>query len=78
MFTRDMSRSWRVAEALEYSMVALNTTRMTGAPVPFGGIKHSGLGREGGYQGLEDFTEIKYFCMGGLDLRKPPAQGMSA
>jgi succinate-semialdehyde dehydrogenase / glutarate-semialdehyde dehydrogenase len=78
VFTRDMCRSWRVAEALEYSMVALNTARMTGAPVPFGGIKQSGLGREGGHQGLEEFTELKYFCIGGLDLRKPAARGTSA
>jgi succinate-semialdehyde dehydrogenase/glutarate-semialdehyde dehydrogenase len=77
LFTRDMSRSWRVAEALEYSMVALNTARMTGAPVPFGGIKHSGMGREGGHEGLEDFTELKYFCIGGLDLREPAALGAS-
>lgn len=68
LFTQDLSRSWRVAEALEYSMVALNTPSMTGAPVPFGGIKQSGQGREGGHQGLEEFTELKYFCMGGLDL----------
>jgi succinate-semialdehyde dehydrogenase len=78
LFTRDMSRSWRVAEALEYSMVALNTARMTGAPVPFGGIKHSGMGREGGHQGIEDFTELKYFCIGGLDLNGSAARGASA
>jgi succinate-semialdehyde dehydrogenase/glutarate-semialdehyde dehydrogenase len=78
LFTRDMSRSWRIAEALEYSMVALNTARMTGAPVPFGGIKHSGMGREGGHQGLEEFTELKYFCIGGLDLGRPAARGVSA
>ena len=72
LFTQDLSRSWRVAEALEYSMVALNTARMTGAPVPFGGIKQSGQGREGGHQGLEEFTELKYFCMGGLDLAHAP------
>lgn len=71
LFTQDLSRSWRVAEALEYSMVALNTSRMTGAPVPFGGIKQSGFGREGGHQGIEEFTEIKYLCMGGLDLSIP-------
>ena len=78
LFTRDLSRSWRVAEALDYSMVALNTARMTGAPVPFGGIKHSGLGREGGHQGLEEFTELKYFCIGGLDLTPSIAQGALA
>ena len=72
LFTRNLGRSWRVTEALEYSMVALNTARMTGAPVPFGGIKQSGQGREGGHQGLEEFTELKYFCMGGLDLGSAP------
>ncbi len=72
LFTQDLSRSWRVAEALEYSMVALNTARMTGSSVPFGGIKRSGQGREGGHQGLEEFTELKYFCMGGLNLGPSP------
>lgn len=75
LFTRDLSRSWRVAEALEYSMVALNTSRMTGAPVPFGGIKQSGFGREGGHQGIEDFTDLKYICVGGLDLVIPSHDG---
>ncbi len=68
LFTRDLSRTWRVAESLDYSMVALNTGRMTGAPIPFGGIKHSGMGREGGRPGLEEFTELKYICVGGLEL----------
>jgi succinate-semialdehyde dehydrogenase len=75
LFTRDLSRTWRVAEALEYSMVALNTARMTGAPVPFGGIKHSGMGREGGRPGFEEFTEVKYLCMGGLDLAPRSDEG---
>jgi succinate-semialdehyde dehydrogenase/glutarate-semialdehyde dehydrogenase len=78
LFTRDLSRSWRIAEALDYSMVALNTARMTGAAVPFGGIKHSGQGREGGHQGLEEFTELKYFCIGGLDLGTSAARGALA
>ena len=79
LFTRDLSRSWRVTEALDYSMVALNTPRMTGAPVPFGGIKQSGQGREGGHQGIEEFTELKYFCIGGLDLNHAAEQtGMAS
>ena len=79
LFTRDLSRSWRVTEALDYSMVALNTPRMTGAPVPFGGIKQSGQGREGGHQGIEEFTELKYFCIGGLDLNHAAQQtGMAS
>jgi succinate-semialdehyde dehydrogenase len=78
LFTQNLSRSWRVAEALDYSMVALNTSRMTGAPVPFGGIKQSGFGREGGHQGIEEFTELKYICMGGLDLAIPQHGSASA
>lgn len=72
LFTSDLSRSWRITEALDYSMVALNTSKMTGPPIPFGGIKYSGQGREGGHEGLEDYTELKYFCMGGLDFAFSP------
>lgn len=65
-YTKDLDRSWRVSEALEYGMVALNTPKMTGAPIPFGGVKQSGLGREGSRHGLDDYSEIKYVCMGGV------------
>jgi succinate-semialdehyde dehydrogenase len=62
IYTSDIARAWDVAEALEYGMVALNTPRMTGAPIPFGGYKQSGLGREGSRLGLDEFTQTKYFC----------------
>ncbi|SMF56733.1 succinate semialdehyde dehydrogenase [Tistlia consotensis] len=58
----DRARIARVVEALEYGMVAVNRTKVTGAPVPFGGVKQSGLAREGGRAGLEAFTELKYVC----------------
>jgi acyl-CoA reductase-like NAD-dependent aldehyde dehydrogenase len=57
----------RVAGALDYGMVAINTPKFTGAPVPFGGTKQSGLGREGSRHGTDDYTELKYLCLGGLD-----------
>ena len=61
-YTKDLSRSWRVAEALEYGIVGLNTGLISTAEAPFGGVKASGLGREGSRYGIEDFLEIKYVC----------------
>ena len=58
----DPRRIYRVSRALQYGMVAVNRTKVTGAPIPFGGTKQSGLGREGARQGMEEFTEIKYVC----------------
>ena len=58
----DPRRIYRATRALEYGMVAVNRTKVTGAPIPFGGMKQSGIGREGARQGLEAFTEIKYVC----------------
>jgi succinate-semialdehyde dehydrogenase/glutarate-semialdehyde dehydrogenase len=66
VFTRDLARTWRVSEALETGMVAVNTGRVSGAMAPFGGVKQSGLGREGSKYGLEDWLEIKYVNMGGI------------
>jgi acyl-CoA reductase-like NAD-dependent aldehyde dehydrogenase len=57
----------RVAGAVDYGTVAVNTPKLTGAPVPFGGTKQSGLGREGSRHGTDDYTELKYLCLGGLD-----------
>jgi succinate-semialdehyde dehydrogenase / glutarate-semialdehyde dehydrogenase len=65
-YTRDIARSWRVAEALEYGIVGLNTGLISTEEAPFGGWKQSGLGREGSRYGLLDYTELKYLCMGGL------------
>ncbi len=63
-YARDMSRVWRVAEALEAGIVGINTGLISTEVAPFGGVKQSGLGREGSRHGLEDYTEIKYLCMG--------------
>jgi aspartate-semialdehyde dehydrogenase len=63
LVTDDGARQRRLARALEYGMVAINRVKITGAPVPFGGIKQSGLGREGSRHGLEAFTELKYVCL---------------
>ncbi|KIC40840.1 succinate-semialdehyde dehydrogenase [Ruegeria sp. ANG-R] len=66
-YSRDMARIWRVSEALEYGMVGINTGLISTAEAPFGGVKMSGLGREGSRHGLDDFMELKYLCMGGID-----------
>jgi len=65
-YARDVSRVWRVAEALEYGMVGVNTGLISTAEAPFGGVKQSGLGREGSRYGIDDFTELKYVCLGGI------------
>ncbi|NLJ51307.1 MAG: NAD-dependent succinate-semialdehyde dehydrogenase [Alcaligenaceae bacterium] len=65
-YSRDIGRVWRVAEALEYGMVAINTGLLSNEAAPFGGIKQSGLGREGAHYGLDDYMEIKYMLMGGI------------
>src|SRR5579872_6198378 len=64
LYTRDLSRSWRVAEALEYGIVGLNTGLISNELAPFGGIKESGTGREGSKYGIMDYTELKYLCVG--------------
>ena len=63
LYTRDLSRSWRVAEALEYGMVGLNTGLISSEAAPFGGIKESGIGREGSRHGILEYTELKYLCI---------------
>ena len=65
-YTRDLARSWRVAEALEYGIVGLNTGLISTEVAPFGGVKESGTGREGSKYGILDYTELKYLCMGGI------------
>jgi len=65
-FSRDIGRVWRVAEALEYGMVGVNSGLITTEVAPFGGVKQSGLGREGSKYGCEEFVEVKYICMGGV------------
>jgi succinate-semialdehyde dehydrogenase/glutarate-semialdehyde dehydrogenase len=65
-YTQNLARAWRVGEALEYGMVGINTGLISTTVAPFGGVKESGLGREGSKYGIEDYLEIKYLCMGGI------------
>ena len=65
-YARDIGRVWRVAEALEYGIVGINEGIISTELAPFGGVKESGLGREGGAYGIEEFVEVKYLCMGGV------------
>ena len=66
-YTRDIGRAWRVGRELEYGIVGINTGLISTAVAPFGGVKESGVGREGSKYGIEDFLEVKYMCMGGID-----------
>jgi len=63
-YTRDLARSWRVSEALEYGMIGLNTGLFSTEVAPFGGVKESGIGREGSRYGILDYTELKFVCVG--------------
>ena len=65
-YTNNINRVWRVSEALEYGMVGVNEGVISNEVAPFGGVKESGLGREGSHYGIDDFLELKYICMGGL------------
>ncbi len=65
-YTRDLGQAFRVSEALEYGMVGVNEGIITTEVAPFGGVKESGLGREGGRLGIDDYLEVKYICLGGL------------
>eukprot|EP00877_Chromochloris_zofingiensis_P000592 jgi/Chrzof1/10533/Cz05g02090.t1_SSADH[v5.2] len=69
-YTTDLQRAWRIAEQLEYGMVGLNDVAITSEVAPFGGVKQSGLGREQGKYGLDEFLELKYVCMG-LNYTRP-------
>lgn len=66
-YSRDIGRIWRVSEALEFGMVGVNTGMISTEVAPFGGVKESGLGREGSRYGLEEYLEVKYLCLGGMD-----------
>ncbi len=66
-YGRDLGRVWRVAEALEYGMVGVNTGMISTEVAPFGGVKESGLGREGSKYGIDEYLEVKYICLGGID-----------
>lgn len=65
-YSRDIGRVWRVAEKLEYGMVGINTGLISNEVAPFGGVKQSGLGREGSKYGMDEYLEMKYLCMGGI------------
>jgi succinate-semialdehyde dehydrogenase / glutarate-semialdehyde dehydrogenase len=65
-YSRDLSRIFRVAEALDFGMVGVNETQISSEIAPFGGMKQSGLGREGSRYGIDDYLEIKYVCLGGM------------
>jgi succinate-semialdehyde dehydrogenase/glutarate-semialdehyde dehydrogenase len=66
-YSRDIGRIWRVSEALEYGIIGINEGIISNEMAPFGGVKQSGNGREGSKYGMDDYLEIKYLCMGGLD-----------
>ncbi len=66
-YARDIGRVWRVAEALESGIVGANTGIISTEVAPFGGMKQSGIGREGGKYGIEEFLEVKYVCLGGMN-----------
>jgi succinate-semialdehyde dehydrogenase/glutarate-semialdehyde dehydrogenase len=65
-YSRDIGRIWRVAEGLECGMVGVNTGLISNEVAPFGGVKQSGLGREGSHYGLDEFLVVKYICLGGI------------
>jgi succinate-semialdehyde dehydrogenase/glutarate-semialdehyde dehydrogenase len=65
-YSRDIGRIWRVAEALEYGLVGANAGIISTEVAPFGGMKESGIGREGSYYGIDEYLEVKYICMGGI------------
>jgi succinate-semialdehyde dehydrogenase/glutarate-semialdehyde dehydrogenase len=66
-YARDVGRTWRVSEGLEYGIVGVNTGLISTETAPFGGMKESGIGREGSKHGIEEYLEVKYLCMGGID-----------
>ena len=67
-YTRDLGRAYRVMEGLKYGLVGVNEGMITAVEAPFGGLKESGLGKEGGHQGIEEYLDAKYVCLGGLGL----------
>lgn len=67
IYGHDIRDIWKLMRGLEFGMVSVNSVKMTGHPIPFGGMKQSGLGREGSRHGFDEYSEIKYYCLGGLD-----------
>ena len=68
-YARDIGRIWRVGEGIESGMVGINTGLISNEVAPFGGVKQSGIGREGSKYGIEEYLEVKYLCMGGVEGR---------
>ena len=68
LYTSDYQQSWRVSMALEYGLVGVNESLTSTCEAPFGGVKHSGIGKEGAQEGLDDFLETKYICFGALQM----------
>lgn len=66
VYTHDIRRIWKMLRGLEFGMVSVNSVKMTGPPVPFGGVKQSGIGREGGITGIDEYLATKYYCLGAL------------
>ncbi|ALM53442.1 NAD-dependent succinate-semialdehyde dehydrogenase [Halomonas huangheensis] len=66
IYTHDIRRIWKLMRALDFGMVSVNSVKMTGPPVPFGGVKQSGLGREGGAMGIDEYLSTKYYCLGAM------------
>jgi succinate-semialdehyde dehydrogenase/glutarate-semialdehyde dehydrogenase len=64
LYTLDLARAWRVAESLEFGMVGINAGAISNEVAPFGGVKQSGLGREGSKYGIDEYLEVKYLCVG--------------
>ncbi len=67
IYGHDIRHIWKLMRGLDFGMVSVNSVKMTGHPIPFGGMKQSGLGREGSRHGFDEYSEIKYYCLGGLD-----------
>ena len=65
-YARDLGRVWRVGEGLETGIVGINTGIISTEVAPFGGVKESGVGREGSHHGIDEYLEVKYLCMGGV------------
>ena len=78
VFTRDLARTIRLAEALDYGMVGVNTGLVSNAAAPFGGVKASGFGREGGFEGIEEYLETTYVALAAADPEVEPYAGVSA
>ncbi|KXF83091.1 NAD-dependent succinate-semialdehyde dehydrogenase [Enterovibrio coralii] len=68
VYGHDVRQIWTLMRGLEFGMVSINSVKMTGHPIPFGGMKQSGLGREGSRHGFDEYSEIKYYCLGGLNI----------